>query len=152
MIRKKRNGKHIHPVCKLPWTNLLMYFPYTPYPHTSGPHFMATNIKSFRENWIRAPFFIYLFFLFLLCLLHTYLLTLSMFFTPWIIYEKYVAFPYFHSLTVAYPYWRYVPICTMYHSVKVICKCVTDTSWKISLCKWHVRSTSGHWNSLFICI
>lgn len=109
MIRKKRNGKHIHPVCKLPWTNLLMCFPYAPYPHTSGPHFMATNIKSFRENWIRALFFIYLFFLFLLRLLHTHLLTLSMFFTPWIIYEKYVAFPYFHSLTVTYPYWRYVP-------------------------------------------
>lgn len=72
MIRKKRNGKHIHPVFKLPWTNLLMCFPYTPYPHTSGPHFMATNIKSFRENWIRAPFFIYLFFLFLLRHLHTY--------------------------------------------------------------------------------
>jgi len=37
----------------------------------------------------------------------------------------------------------YIPtlIGVMYYSVKVICKCVTDTNWKISLCKWHIRST-----------
>lgn len=97
-----------------------------------------TSKASAKIEYVRLFLFIY-FSYFLLRLLHTYLLTLSMFFTPWIIYEKYVAFSYFHSLTVTYPYWRYVP---MYHSVKVICKCVTDTNRKISLCKLHIRSTS----------
>lgn len=88
--------------------------------YTSGPHFMATNIKSFRENWIRAPFFIYLLFL----LFFSFSFSVSFARTPPFcvlhtlnnIREIRFAFSYIHSLTARYLYW-----CYAYHTVSWRC-------------------------------
>lgn len=139
---KKKNNRKAHIPGLQIATNEFSYVLCPPCPHTSGPHFTATNIKRSRENWIRAPFFIYLFFrIFSLRFFYTYALTLSIrtgtFFTPWIIHEKHAAFPLIFILRLLYRYMRLIG------SAEVLCKRVTDTDWKISPCKWRIRSTTN---------
>lgn len=133
-IKKKGNNTYIYPVCKLPRIFLCVFLTLSAHIRSS---FYGDKHQKLQRKLNTCAFF-YLFF-FLSPSLHvpTYLLTLS---THWYVLHtlnnireiRCVSF-YFHSLTV-----RQVPttlIGVMQRSAVLLCKHVTDTDRKISLCK-----------------
>lgn len=114
--QKKRKRKTHTPGLQIATNEFSYMFFTTSSTYTSGLHFMATNIKSFHENWIRVPFFIYLFFFVsstFTRISHTYSCTFYVFHTLNNIREIRCFSPYFHSLTVTSPC---IPcmLCTVY--------------------------------------